>query len=276
LWKIIEGDAFYWYDYSCIPQQINTNEDRQGLESVLKNLNEIVRASKMVIPRRTHDDYFTRGWCFHEWFTAQFTGMFDRDFLSSEPHYHWSVISTQIVEAKRQADELICGDFSFLGRLNFTKADDRRIVTGLTWAVVHRCQQKISEACLEIITDTVGNTSHAFPAALSVTVDDVHQRVPRLVQFIKAWAHILQPIEPVSDRIAMFFHKSHWEAVIDISGPIAVELLRLEYSVELRPEEALPVDRELRNAYDICQRKMPETRHAVVAFLCFFLMGYQL
>jgi hypothetical protein len=209
-------------------------------------------------------------------------GMFDRDFIfsqtdyeSSQPEYS-SVFIKQMVEAKRKADEIICGDLSILDNLDFTKPEDRSIVRGMTRAAAVRCQRQISEACLELITATVGNASHTFSAGLSLTVDDIHERFPLLVRFIRTWAHILQPVEPVSNRIAMFLQKRHWEALIDISGPIAIDLLRLEYSLELRPEEALPVERELRNAYDICQRRMPEARYAVVAFLCLFLMGYRI
>jgi len=274
----IQDEEYYWYDYSCIPQNRTTDEARRYMARILPQLNEIVRASKVIIIRSTSDDYFNRGWCFHEWFTAQFTGLFDRTFLGRdlEISTNLSVFQSEIVQAKRQSDRLLCGEYFLLEDLQFTKQEDRQIVSGLTKSAVVKCQKKVAKTCLEVIKSTFGDAKYDFPAGLSLTSDDIHQRFARLVRFIKMWTKVLQPVEPVSDRIAMFFHSSHWEALIKISQPIAVDLLRLEYSVKLREEEGSPVEKELRKVYECCQLKMPEARYAVVSFLCFFLMGYDL
>jgi tetratricopeptide (TPR) repeat protein len=270
LWAAIKDDAYYWYDYSCMPQHPNSDDDHRYIKYILQNLNEIVRFSKVIILRRASDDYFARGWCFHEWYTAQYTGLFDRTFLGIESQ------ANEIIWAKRQSDRLLCGDYSFLDSLKFSEAEDRPIVTRLAKSVAVECQKKVAQTCLDVITNTISDAKYDFPTGLAVTSDDIYQRFPRLVRFIKTWTQVLQPVEPVTNRIAMFMHRNHWEALIDISRPIAVNLLSLEYSVELRAEESLRVERELRNVYEFCQRKMPETRYAVIAFLCFFLMGYDI
>lgn len=272
---VLDKEAFYWYDYSCVPQRVDAPSDLPDLDHILANLNEVVRCSKIVIIRRMHDDYFARGWCFYEWFTSQYTGKFDRSFISTDPQYA-AVHSSQIVDAKRMADQLLCEDLASLDKFAFTVDVDRETVSTLTVAAIERCQLKISEACLEVLADVADKARHTFPSGLSMTADHIRQRFPSLVRFIKAWTHALQPVEPVTSRVATFFHKSHWDALTELSRPIAVDLARLEYSVELRPEETSPIDRELRDIYDFCQRRMPAPEYAVTAFLCFFLMGYQL
>jgi hypothetical protein len=275
----IKDDAYYWYDYSCMPQEpYYNNDDRRYVDFILQNLNEIVMASKMLILRRTSDDYFTRGWCFHEWFTAQFIGGFGRRFPINRlmGPGESGVFTDEIVWTKHQSDRLLCGDYSFLDELRFTKIKDRQIVTRLTKLAAVKCQKKVAQTCLEFIEDTISDATYAFPTGIAVTSDDIHQRFARLVRFIKTWTQVLQQVEPVSNRIAMFFHKNHWESLLRISRPIAVNLLRLEYRVKLREEENSPMERELRKVYEFCQMKMPETRYAVTAFLCFFLMGYDI
>lgn len=274
----IKDDAFYWYDYSCIPQNPMTDVEHHYIDEILHTLNDIVRASKVIIFRNINDDYFSRGWCFHEWFTAQFCGFFDRGYLTTETKGNpmKDPFHLEIVQAKRNADRLFCYEYSILDDLKFTKDADRQIVTELTKSAAVEGQKTVARACLEVINGTIGNASYAFPDGLAVTSDDIHQLFPRLIRFIKIWTEVLQPVEPVTDRIAMFFHRGHWEALINISHPIAVNLLSLEYRVELRSEENSPVEKELRKVYEFCQMKMPETRYAVTAFLCFFLMGYDI
>lgn len=274
----VEQNQYYWYDYSCMPQNPQSYEDAAYIEFILQNLNEIVRTSKMIILRMPKDDYFSRGWCFHECFTAQYTGMFDRDFLtasSTSPGLSFNV-QLEIVQTKHRADMLLGGDYGMLPNLSFSKESDREIVYRLTRQAAVKCQRKICKTCIEFIGDVVEQAKNRFPVGLYITIEDIHERFTRLVMFIKTWTRVMQPVEAVSDRLAMFLHKSHWDALVGSSQPIAVDLLSIEYSVPLRDKEILPVDSELREVYEYCQTKMPEARYAVTAFLCFFLMGYDI
>ncbi len=265
-------DSFYWYDYSCMPQKQNSHKNDQNIKYILQNLNKIVKNSKLIAIRRSFDDYFSRGWCFHEWFTAQFTGKFDRLFIGIKQDASYK---SEINLAKRLSDRIICGEFFLLDDLLFSKNEDREIVKNLTKKAAINCQNKISESCLEVIKHTIMHDTYSFPNGLRLTSNDIYQRFSRLKNFIKVCSLVLQPIEPVTDRVAMFFQKKHWDALIKTSQPIATHLTRLEYKIELRDEEVSPEEKELRNIYDYCQRKLPEAQYSVTAFLCFYLMGYK-
>lgn len=271
LYHTILDHNLYWYDYSCSPQRCD-GPDQQYLAYILNNLTEIVRNSELIVIRRQEDNYFSRGWCFHEWFTAQFLGGFGRTFLGLRDECQDEF---EIERNKRKADRLLGGHYEGLDSLHFSKHADREFVLRATRSAAITAQKKIIDACLEFMNHAVAE-SHDFPDGIRLTNEGLHQRFARLVRFIKAWTLELQPVEPVSDRIAMFFHKNHWDAMVDLSRPIATRLLQLEYETPLRPVASNKLDLELRRAYDVCQRRMPEPRYAVTAFLCFFLMGYEI
>ena len=242
------------------------------IDFVLRNLHHIVKSSELLVLRQANDDYFSRGWCFHEWFTAQFVASKARTFLDAPMLPARDEF--EIVCAKRRADRVLGGCFEELNELGFSVARDRDIVNELTKKAAVRAQRRICETCLEIIHKTIEDAGHRFPTGLAISIDDIHTRFLRLTRFSKVWTLQLQPIEPVTDRIAMFFHSRHWESLIELSRHIATDLLAMEYSRELRDEEATLADRELRRVYEFCQMRVPEARYAVTAFMCFFLMGY--
>ena len=270
--SLIKDMSLYWYDYSCSPQRSSQGEHGLYLAYILDNLSEIIKGSNVITIRRSNDDYFSRGWCFHEWFTAQFMGRHERTILGMKGGED----VFEIVRAKRYADSLLCGKFASFDKLRFSKEQDRELVLEATKTAAITCQRKIADTCLEFIEDAIGDATIEFPSGLEFGADDIHARFSRLARFIKAWTLELQIVEPVTDRLAMFFHKGHWDALVNLSQPIAVNLLRLEYSTTLRDNEATPPDREIRKVYELCQRKMPEARYAVTAFLCFFLLGYEI
>jgi hypothetical protein len=97
-------DDFFWYDYSCMPQSGLCRD----IQEVLDTLHIQVKASRFIILRNIDDDYYLRGWCYHEWFTAQYMGSVERLMPSyGQSRSYEMLIMQQQVDAKRVADQLI-------------------------------------------------------------------------------------------------------------------------------------------------------------------------
>ena len=268
----IDVDEYYWFDYSCMPQNKKSSAYQEYTPLVLRNLNEIVRRSEVIILRSMNDDYFTRGWCFHEWFNAQYLGFHGRMFLTTNRNVSFE---NQIVEAKFNADRLLCGDWRILDSLVFGKNEneDRPIITELTQKAVIQCQKKITETCIEVVMETLRSSNYGNTSNFQISIDDLWSRFERLVRFIKIWAHLLQPVEPVSDRIALYFHKGRWEALFRLTYPQIVEsMMRSIYSIQIGSKNLSPLEKEIKSIYHHCELHMPETRHTVIAFLCCILL----
>jgi hypothetical protein len=59
-----------WLDYTCMPQQPFSGNERQRFISTLENLDTLVSSSTLLALRSDDDDYSTRGWCSSEFFLS--------------------------------------------------------------------------------------------------------------------------------------------------------------------------------------------------------------
>lgn len=256
-------DEYIWYDYSCMPQ---SELNAYNKSVVLDTLHTQVRASVVIFLRSLDDDFFRRGWCFHEWFTAQFIGSVERLF----PHTDYAgnnLFTEQIVEAKRFVDRVIAGEDDLLNLLTFTDQRDKAIVIESARIAVELLKVTIVERmfpplfaqledCPQDMTD-----SSIFQFASS--------RFDRVAEFVKLWARFLQPVEPVSNRVAVFLSLTHTDAFLDLTDPYVANKI-VQYFNRRRPRRNLQEDaeRKVQNCMEFCERHFPKPAYVVAALLC--------
>lgn len=73
--KHINHDAYYWIDYTCLPQNNRTEDEEKKFREILKLLPSLFFKVDFLIIRLDNDDYFKRAWCYLEHLAAvTFTG----------------------------------------------------------------------------------------------------------------------------------------------------------------------------------------------------------
>jgi hypothetical protein len=70
LQKTIQPDAYYWIDYSCLPQKPHAGADSALLNESLPRLAGLFFESHFLVVRSGSDGYVDRAWCFLELFGA--------------------------------------------------------------------------------------------------------------------------------------------------------------------------------------------------------------
>lgn len=261
------GDEFFWYDYSCMPQSDIEGHD---IQTVLDTLHIQVKASKLLVLRTLDDDYFQRGWCFHEWFTAQYMGSEDREFLNyDDPRtFHrrddyWK----QIVEAKHFADRIISGNFALLDNLNFSDERDQVLVIESARNAVKMIQIAIVERLFNPLFASLEDYPYEMPSML--VIDYASSKFSLVAEFIQHWARFLQIVEPVSSRVAVFLSRSHADAFLQLTRPdVIMSMISYMYSKRLDIKGRSEAELQLRKCFEYCERRFPKPPYVVVAFLC--------
>jgi hypothetical protein len=72
--KYIQPEAYYWIDYTCMPQKPRTEEEHKLFREHLKWLPSLFFNLNIIIIRCLDDGYFSRAWCFFEILAANVVG----------------------------------------------------------------------------------------------------------------------------------------------------------------------------------------------------------
>jgi hypothetical protein len=66
LQRYVKPDAFYWIDYTCLPQPPMNTVDAALLSQSLARLTSLLYETRMLVLRHSGDGYIGRAWCFFE------------------------------------------------------------------------------------------------------------------------------------------------------------------------------------------------------------------
>jgi hypothetical protein len=70
----INAEAFYWVDFSCLPQKPRTLDEETLFRNSMSMLPSLMFRMNFLILRSEGDAYFERAWCFFELMTAHVLG----------------------------------------------------------------------------------------------------------------------------------------------------------------------------------------------------------